>query len=91
MSDNSSLHQAIAKEETRLAWLEKERAGALAKHQELKDRLAVEESAPTSPMPVPSEWLTSYERIRAASEIPFEVDLVEKKPFPTGAKGPRRK
>jgi hypothetical protein len=31
------------------------------------------------------------ESIRAASEIPFEVDLVEKKPFPTGAKGPRRK
>ena len=35
--------------------------------------------------------LTLSESIRAASEIPFEVDLVEKKPFPTGAKGPRRK
>lgn len=34
---------------------------------------------------------TLSESIRAASEIPFEVDLVEKKPFPTGAKGPRRK
>jgi hypothetical protein len=30
-------------------------------------------------------------RVRAASEIHFEVDLVEKIPFPTGAKGPRRK
>jgi superfamily II DNA or RNA helicase len=38
-----------------------------------------------------SGWLTLSESIRAASEIPFEVDLVEKKPFPTGAKGPRRK
>ncbi len=35
--------------------------------------------------------LTLSESIRAASEIPFEVDLVEKKPFPTDAKGPRRK
>jgi superfamily II DNA or RNA helicase len=35
--------------------------------------------------------LTLSESVRAASEIPFEVDLVEKKPFPTGAKGPRRK
>jgi len=35
--------------------------------------------------------LTLSESIRTASEIPFEVDLVEKKPFPTGAKGPRRK
>jgi superfamily II DNA or RNA helicase len=35
--------------------------------------------------------LTLSECIRAASEIPFEVDLVEKKPFPTGTKGPRRK
>jgi superfamily II DNA or RNA helicase len=35
--------------------------------------------------------LTLSKSIRAASEIPFEVDLVEKKPFPTGAKGPRRK
>ena len=38
-----------------------------------------------------SGCLTLSESIRAASEIPFEVDLVEKKPFPTGAKGPRRK
>jgi superfamily II DNA or RNA helicase len=34
----------------------------------------------------PSGWLTSSERIRAASEIPFEVDLVEKDSSPTGAK-----
>ena len=46
---------------------------------------------PTSPKPIPPEWLTFSERIRAASEIPFEVDLVEKKPIPTGVKGPRRK
>jgi len=38
-----------------------------------------------------SGQLTLSESIRAASEIPFEVDLVEKKPFPTGTKGPRRK
>lgn len=35
--------------------------------------------------------LTLSESIQAASEIPFEVDLVEKNPFPTGAKGLRRK
>jgi hypothetical protein len=132
MSDNSSLRQAIAKEETRLAWLEKERAEALAKLQELKGQLAVQDSAPTLSKPVPSHEAPSRsgylpqsrqpnppasnrhrqprsggayppgdsyssgrlilsESIRAASEIPFEVDLVEKKPFPTGAKGPRRK
>jgi outer membrane protein TolC len=91
MSDLESLRKRIAEEEARLARVEKERDEALAKLQELKDRLAVEDSAPIPPKPVPSEWLTSSERIRAASEIPFEVDLVEKKPFPTGAKGPPRK
>jgi hypothetical protein len=132
MSDNRSLRQAIAQEEARLARIEKEREGTLARLQELKDRLAVEDSAPTSPMPVPSDKapsrsgylsqsrqpnsptsnrhrqprssgayppedsfssgrLTLSESIRAAAEIPFEVDLVEKKPFPTGAKGPLRK
>ena len=76
MSDNSSLRQATAKEETRLAWLEKERAGALAKLQELKDRLAVEESAPTSPMPVPSDeapsrsgYLPPDDRIGTSSRV----------------------
>ena len=109
MSDNRSLRQAIAEEEARLARIEKERAEALAKLQELKDRLAVEDSAPIPPKPVPSDSLpfpskipssteefssgrlTFAESIRAASEIPFEVDLFDKKPFPTGAKGPRRK
>jgi len=43
-------------------------------------RLAVEDSAPIPSKPIPSEWLPSSERIRAASEIPFEVDLVEKSP-----------
>jgi hypothetical protein len=91
MSDLESLRKRIAGEEARLARINKEREEALAKLQELKDRLAVEDCAPIPPKPVPPEWLTSSERIRAASEIPFEVDLVEKKPFPTGAKGPRRK
>lgn len=109
MSDLESLRKRIAEEEARLARVEKERDEALAKLQELKDRLAVEESAPTPQKPIPpdslpfpskipssteeflSGRLTFAESIRAASEIPFEVDLVEKKPFPTGAKGPRRK
>lgn len=109
MSDLESLRKRIAEEEARLARVEKERDKALAKLQELKDRLAVEDSAPIPPKPVPSDCLpfpskipsrteefssgrlTFAESIRAASEIPFEVDLVEKKPFPTGAKGPRRK
>jgi hypothetical protein len=91
MSDLESLRKKIAEEEARLARVEKERDEALAKLQELKDRLAVEYSAPILPKPVPSEWLTSSESIRAVSEIPFEVNLVEKKPSPTGAKGPRRK
>jgi len=91
MPDPESLRKRIAEEEARLARVEKERDEALAKLKELRDRLAVEDSAPTPSKPNPSEWLTSSERIRAASEIPFEVDLVEKKPIPTGAKGPRRK
>jgi len=113
MSDLESLRKRIAEEEARLARVEKERDEALAKLQELKDRLAVEDSAPIPPKPIPSDSLpfpqsrsggayppgdsfssgrlTLSESIRAASEIPFEVDLVEKKPFPTGAKGPRRK
>jgi len=91
MSDPESLRRKIAEEEARLARVEKERDEALARLKDLRDRLAVEDSAPTPSKPIPSEWLTSSERIRAASEIPFEVDLVEKKPIPTGAKGPRRK
>jgi superfamily II DNA or RNA helicase len=38
-----------------------------------------------------SGWLTLSDSIRAASEIPFEVDLVEKRRNPTGAKVPRGK
>ncbi len=132
MSDNCSLRQAIAEEETKLARIEKDREETLARLQELKGWLAVEDSAPTPPKPVPSDEAPSRsgylpqsrqpnppasnrhrqprsggayppgdsysagrlilsESIRAASEIPFELDLVEKKPFPTGAKGPRRK
>lgn len=91
MSDLESLRKRIAEEEARLARIEKEREETLAKLQKLKDRLAGEDSAPSPPKPVLSEWLTISESIRAASEIPFEVDLVEKKPAPTGAKGPRRK
>lgn len=109
MSDLESLRKKITEEEPRLARVEKERDEALATLQELKDRLAVEDSAPIPQKQVPSDSLyfpskipssteefssgrlTLSESIRAASEIPFEVDLVEKKPFPTGAKGPRRK
>jgi len=91
MSDNSSLRQAIAEEEARLDRVEKEREETLSRLKELKYRLAVEGSAPIPPEPVPSGRLTLSESIRAASEIPFEVDLVEKKPSQTGAKGPRRK
>jgi hypothetical protein len=91
MSDPESLRRKIAEEEARLARVEKERDEALAKLKELRDRLIGDLPVPTSPKPIPSEWLTFSERIRAASEIPFEVDLVEKKPIPTGAKGLRRK
>ena len=38
----------------------------------------------------PSGWLTLSESIRATGEIPFEVDIVEKDPHPTGAKGRRK-
>ncbi len=111
MSDNPSLRQAIAREEARLARIEKERTEAIAKIQELKGRLAGEGSVPIPPNSPASNRhrhprsggayppgdsfssgrLTLSESIRAAAEIPFEVDLVEKKPFPTGAKSPRRK
>src|SRR3990170_8297521 len=57
MPDPQSLHRKIAEEENRLARIEKERAEALAKLQELKDRLAAEVSAPTPPKPVPSDNL----------------------------------
>ena len=56
MPDPESLRRKIVDEETRLARIEKERAEALGKLQELKDRLAVEESAPTSPKPVQSAY-----------------------------------
>jgi superfamily II DNA or RNA helicase len=57
MSDLESLRKKIADEEARLARAEKERTEALAKLQELKGRLAVEDSAPTPPKPVPSDSL----------------------------------
>jgi hypothetical protein len=49
MSDLESLRKRIAEEEARLARVEKERDEALAKLQELKDRLAAEDSAPIPP------------------------------------------
>ena len=55
------------------------------------DSLPFPSKIPSSTEEFSSGRLTFAESIRAASEIPFEVDLVEKKPFPTGAKGPRRK
>ena len=91
MSDPESLLKKIAEEEARLARIDKEREEALARLKDLRDRLIGDPPVPTSPNPIPSEWLTSSERIRAASEIPFEVDLVEKSPWPRGAKNPRRK
>lgn len=57
MSDLEFLRKRIAEEEARLARVEKERDEALAKLQELKDRLAVEDSAPIPPKPVPSDSL----------------------------------
>ncbi|MFZ2223135.1 MAG: hypothetical protein WAV26_00460 [Candidatus Deferrimicrobium sp.] len=55
------------------------------------DSLPFPSKIPSSTEEFSSGRPTFAESIRAASEIPFEVDLVEKKPFPTGAKGPRRK
>ena len=55
------------------------------------DSLPFPSKIPSSTEEFSSGRLTFAESIRAASEIPSEVDLVEKKPFPTGAKGPRRK
>jgi len=91
MSDPESLLKKIAEEEARLVRIDKERDEALARLKDLRDRLIGDLPVPTSPKPIPPEWPTYSERIRAASEIPFEVDLIEKKPIPTGAKGLRRK
>lgn len=55
------------------------------------DSLPFPSKIPSSTEEFSSGRLTFVESIRAASEIPFKVDLVEKKLFPTGAKGPRRK
>ncbi len=57
MSNPESIRHRIAEEETKLARIEKERGEALAKLQELKDQLAVEDSAPLPPKPVPSDSL----------------------------------
>src|SRR3990172_4835782 len=57
MSDLESLRKKIADEEARLDRAEKERTEALAKLQELKGRLAVEDSPPTPPKRVPSDSL----------------------------------
>lgn len=103
MSDPGSLRRKIAEEEARLARIEKDREETLARLQELKGRLIEDFSAPADnrhPQPsssvacrpgdsLSSECLTISERIRSASEIPFEVDLVEKRP--RSAKDPRRK
>ncbi|GAB4238316.1 MAG: hypothetical protein OHK0028_15850 [Deltaproteobacteria bacterium] len=67
MSNPESLRLKIVDEETRLARIEKERAEALGKLQELKDRLAVEESAPASPKPVPSDNLPLQFKVPSTS------------------------
>ena len=82
MSDPESLLKKIAEEEARLARIDKERDEALARLKDLRDRLISDLPVPTSPKPIPSEWLTSSERIRAASEIPFEVDLKDEDAIP---------
>ncbi|MDO8738415.1 hypothetical protein [Candidatus Deferrimicrobium sp.] len=77
MSDPESLLKKIAEEEARLARVEKERDEVLARLKDLRDRLIGDLPVPTSPKPIPSKWLTLSESIRAASEIPFEVDLTD--------------
>src|SRR3990170_1189265 len=68
MSDLESLRKKIAEEEARLARIEKERTEALTKLQELKDRLAVEDSAPTLPKPIPPEGLPFPSKIPSTAE-----------------------
>jgi hypothetical protein len=104
MADLDSLRRTIATEEARLARIDNERAETLARLEKLKRQLATADRAPTPPKPVPSTraacrpeesfssgWLSLSERIRAAPEIPIEVDLMEKTPFPKGRKEPRGK
>lgn len=68
MSDNNSLRQAIAEEEARLARIEEERAKALAKLQDLKERLAGEDSAPALPKRTPSDSLPFPPKIPSTAE-----------------------
>src|SRR4030066_1741830 len=51
MSDRGSPRRKIAEEEARRAWIEKERAEALAKLQELRRRLAKEDAALATTIP----------------------------------------
>jgi hypothetical protein len=78
MSDPESLLKKIAEEEARLARIDKEREEALARLKDLRDRLIGDPPVPTSPKPIPSEWLTSSERIGGTrrfgdpARLPFE-------------------
>jgi len=57
MSNPESIRRRIAEEEAKLARIEKDREETLARLQELKGRLAVEDSAPIPPKQVPSDSL----------------------------------
>ena len=57
MSNPESIRRRIAAEEAKLARIDKDREETLARLQELKDRLAVEDSAPIPPKQVPSDSL----------------------------------
>jgi hypothetical protein len=104
MTNPEVLRRRIAVEEAQLARIDNERAETLARLEKLKCQLATADRVPTPPKPAPSTraacrpeksfssgWLSLSERIRAASEIPIEVDLLEKTPFPKGGKEPRGK
>lgn len=77
MTSPEARRRAIAAEEARLAQGEKERAVPSTRATRRPERS------------FSSGWLSLSERVQAASEIPFEVDLVEKIPFPKGGKEPR--
>jgi hypothetical protein len=59
MPSHESLRRKIAEEEAWLARIDKERNEAPARLKDLRDRLIGDLPVPTSPKPIPSEWLTS--------------------------------
>lgn len=67
MSDLESLRRKFTEEEARLARIEKERAEVFARLQALKGRLAVEDSAPSSPKPILSDSLPLQFKVPSTS------------------------